>query len=143
MHAASTISDMHIFSLERQGGRLQILRRDQHLLRRFGQLDLFELAAGQMTAFILRAEADEIWALLEGRVTVVLADRRPQSPSSALELRIDLDAAQPQGILIPFGVAHAFHANTSARLLRLATHVDGSHREDEPFSIAEPIAPSG
>lgn len=137
------IPDMHLFSLERANGRLQILRRNQHLLRRFGLLELLELGAGDKTDFTLRGDADEICVPIEGRLSATLVDRRAKSPSSGLQVDIELDADQPHGLLIPFGVAHAFTAHTRARLLRLATHADGDHPDDQTLPAADLIAPSG
>jgi hypothetical protein len=130
------------FPLKREHGRLRVLQRDQHLLRRFGQLDLIEFESAQQTDYWVRGEADEIWVPIDGLINLILVDRRFQSPSLGRQVDLDLDAGQPEGVLIPFGVAHAVHAKTFARLLRLASHVDGSHPEDSVLTATDVVTPS-
>lgn len=130
------ISDLVLFHLERTDTHLAILRERDHLLRRFGLLELVDLAPGIDAAFNLRAEADEIWAPVDGAVELSLVDQRPQSPSYGVGMQLTLDAADPQAVLIPFGVAHAFAAAAPARLLRLSTH-SRVHPLDRQGSIAE------
>lgn len=137
------ISDLLLVDLERRDGRLAVLSAEQHILRRFGSLELLALETGCQTDFTQRGEADEFWAPVEGQVTVTLADRRPRSPSSGFQLSIELDAAHPQGLLIPFGVAYAFTAHGAARLLRLATHSDATHPDDAAIPADGLIASTG
>ncbi|MBX3047648.1 MAG: hypothetical protein KIT46_08520 [Anaerolineales bacterium] len=127
----SGIHDMLLFPLEAADGQLTLLSNQQHLLRRFGQLDLLILAAGQAHNAGLRGEADRICFALDGRVDLQLEDRRPQSPSHGAAVSLTLDAAQPQGLLLPFGVACTLQAAGPARLLVLSTHSE-PHLADQP-----------
>lgn len=137
------ISDLVLFPLEREDARLTILRQSDHLLRRFGLLEIIDLAPDEAATFTLRAEADELWALLAGAAELTLVDHRPASPSRGERVQLMLDASDPQGVLIPFGVAHAFSAADPARLLRLSTHAE-AHPQDRRGPVAEldlPLSP--
>ena len=123
------ISDMHLFPLAIQDGRLIILRESDHLLRRFGVLETLSVDAGASTTFHLRAEADQVLTPLDGRVELSLVDLRPASPSHGARLEITLSAEDPHGLLLPFGVACRLASSTGARLLRLSTH-SATHAED-------------
>jgi dTDP-4-dehydrorhamnose 3,5-epimerase len=125
------IHDVHLLPLKSDGNRLVVLRDDDHLLRRFGQAEVRLLAAGSRTDFVIRAEADEVWAPLEGRAEFTLVDTRPGSPSENQSVIVVADAQTPQALLIPFGVAYSIVAESGARLLRIATHEDGAHPEDQ------------
>jgi hypothetical protein len=123
------ISDMHLFDLSRDGGSLTLLREKDHLLRRFGQLELLDLSPTEITDFILRAEADRFLFSISGTVTVTMIDLRSTSPTHGGRANISLDSAKPQGLLIPFGVASSLEARGAARLIILSTHSE-SHPED-------------
>lgn len=137
MPSNPSITDMHLFPIERSEERLLLLRDGDHLLRRFGQMDLVSLEVAASTRFSLRVEADEIWIILEGEARAHLVDRRAGSPSVGTEVQFVLSALEPQGVLIPFGVAHSFSSKEGARLLRISTHPDGEHPEDTHFDAGE------
>jgi hypothetical protein len=127
------ISDLHIFPLSRQDGRLVILHDTDHLLRRFGVLETLSLEPGASTPFNLRAEADQILAPLDGAVDLSLMDMRVESPSHGARAEITLSAADPQGLLLPFGVACRMLSADGARLLRLSTH-SAAHASDRDLA---------
>jgi dTDP-4-dehydrorhamnose 3,5-epimerase len=52
-----------------------------------------------------------------GVVRVVLADARPDSSTFRLVERVTLDSADPQVLLVPVGVAHAFETISPATVL--------------------------
>jgi hypothetical protein len=116
------ISDMHIFPLTREDDRLILLREVDHLLRRFGQLEVLDLAAGSKTEFTLRAEADRFFFAIEGNCRVELIDLREASPTRDARASLALAAADPHGLLVPFGVACSLQAEASCRLVALSTH---------------------
>lgn len=130
------ISDMLLFPLRRQDGRLLIVREQDHLLRRFGALDILSLEAGASTPYRLRAEADQILAPLDGTLAVDLVDLRPQSPSQGTRIEITLSAADPHGLLLPFGVACRLASSQGARLLRLSTH-SAAHPDDRDLATSD------
>jgi redox-sensitive bicupin YhaK (pirin superfamily) len=113
---------MFIYPLERRGERLELLREAQHLLRRFGQLEILDLPAGAQTEFELRAEADRFIYAISGRCRVQLIDLRESSPTRGAHASELLDAAEPRGLLAPFGVACSLYAQQDTRLILLSTH---------------------
>jgi hypothetical protein len=123
------ISDMHVFDLTLTGGILTFLREKDHLLRRFGQLDLLDLSPNEKTDFTLRAEADRFFFPINGAVTVNMIDLRCESPTHGGRTNISFDSAKPQGLLVPFGVACSLEVKAAARLIILSTHAE-SHPED-------------
>jgi len=103
-----------------------ILAYDDHLLRRFGAAEIHRLAQGAALD-IVRAQADEVWALLDGQAECHLEDARQDSPTRGARLVLHLD--RPQRFLLPFGVRLHLRGSPAARLLRLMTH---SEAEDPP-----------
>jgi hypothetical protein len=130
------ISDMHVFPLTREDGRLVLLREADHLLRRFGQLDLLDLAAGSKTEFALRAEADRFLFPIAGDCRVELIDLREASPTRGRRASLQFSALEPQGVLVPFGVACSLQAEAACRLIALATHAQ-PHPGDRAASADE------
>lgn len=136
MSSQLVIPDLLLLPLVRSGSRLTVLSEHDHLLRRFGSLELLDVEPGETATFSLRAEADEIWAPVAGAVTVSLLDRRPQSPSYGKRPEFRLDADDPHALLIPFGVARGVVAKAPARVLRLSTH-GAPHPQDWQGPAAE------
>lgn len=75
----------------------------------------------------------DYWQLMEGKMRVALADLRPTSPTYLATETIDIDAATPQGLYIPVGVAHGFYAQTAMTLLYL---VDNYYNGQDELGIA-------
>ncbi|MCW5888216.1 MAG: dTDP-4-dehydrorhamnose 3,5-epimerase family protein [Anaerolineales bacterium] len=144
MNAAQPIADMHRWPLSAAAGETRLLREVDHVLRRFGQLSTETLAAGGATPYTLRAEADRVVFALDGRCQLRLLDLRPQSPSHAVFAQLALDAATPEGVLVPFGVACSLAASDAARVLWLSTHsaVHAGDRQASPAELAAHV-PAG
>ncbi len=106
---------------EPEGSRLEVLRYSDHLLRRFGLAEVVFLKSAQVRPARLRIKADEVWALLEGKVDFSWHDQRSSSPTRGAKYRLSCD--EPTLVLAPFGVAFQVRAvDGPAQLLRLATH---------------------
>ncbi len=137
------IADMVVFPLKRDLGRLILMREADHLLRRFGQLELVDLKENEQTEFTARAEADRFLFPIHGSATVLLIDLREHSPSKGKRAEILFDAGDPHGLLVPFGVACSLDAKSAAQLVIVSTH-SSAHLEDGSFSygeLAQYIAP--
>jgi len=120
---------------ERDGSeqRWIALQDGDHLLRRFGLAEVVRVEADLQPAMRLREAADEVWALIEGKVEFRWHDHRSDSPTSGVEHRIVCDTSTL--VLSPFGVAFGFRPlGGPALLLRLATHAEGSHDGDRRLS---------
>jgi mannose-6-phosphate isomerase-like protein (cupin superfamily) len=107
------------------GERFAALRFHEHVLRRFGSLEVIKLTPQSKTEPLLRHEADELWVLVEGSVQCRWQDARPASPTAGEKFAINI--TQPAQIFVPFGVAFALQAgHTGALMLRAATHEPGT-----------------
>jgi hypothetical protein len=130
------ISDMYVFTLRRSERGLVLLHEADHLLRRFGQLELVDIAAGQQIDLGLRAEADRFLYAIDGACEVELLDLRESSPTRGIHVAVALDAGDPQGVLVPFGVACTLRSTKAARVVLLSTHSE-THAEDRTPSPDE------
>lgn len=131
------IADMHIFPLAGDAGSRVLLREDDHLLRRFGQLELRDVEAGAQTELGIRAEADRLFFLLSGKATLHIMDLRSGSPSFGTHAAVQLDQENAQGVLAPFGTSVSLYPETDCRLLLLSTHSQ-PHPEDR-FATKEEL----
>ena len=137
MNIQTTIHDLYLRKLTPQnlenGFSLPILSEDHHLLRRFGATEFIHLNPHSKNKMRLRVVADEIWALLQGRVLFTWRDMRSTSPTHNCQFQ--LDCREPMLLLVPFGVAFGQEtAENPALLLRIMTHVNGEHEGDREIS---------
>lgn len=137
MRDALPIHDLFIRHIpaERNGSELRwvALQDGDHLLHRFGLAEVVRVEADFQPALRLRDAADEVWALIEGKVEFRWHDLRSDSPTNGVEHRIVCDTSTL--VLAPFGVAFGFRPlGGPALLLRLATHAEGSHDGDRRLS---------
>ena len=137
MQTTLSIPDVSVFRLQESERGVIVLRDEDHLLRRFGQFEIVNIKGDEHGGYQLRAVADEIWAILEGEAKVELVDLREGSPSFASILELELHSEEKQGVLVPFDVASRFRAESSAKLAKVSTHMDGEHPEDESLSAEE------
>lgn len=131
MNTDTTISGVRIFPIEIAESRLILLKDEDHLLRRFGQAEVRQVSEQDGEFFTIRAVADEIWALLDGSAKVILIDKRSKSPTEDQALKLRFDEEERNGVLIPSGVAYTIFSDEAARLMRICTHADGTHDEDQ------------
>lgn len=124
------ISDMYVLELQWDQGILTVLKEDDHLLRRFGQIDLVNLTPGGNIE-VWREKADEIWILFSGEAKIVMEDLRDESPSLNDIVELTLDQDHPKAVLVPFGVKFKLYSSDGAMLLRVGTHQDNSLMTDQ------------
>lgn len=86
----------------------EVLRSDEGILSRFGQLSASKTYPGVIKAFHLHKKQDDFWFFPAGNVQVVLHDMRPGSPTRGRTEVIYAGEDNPVGILIPAGVAHGY-----------------------------------
>ncbi len=128
------IHDLYVVRLEvtESAGSIQwqVYRNTNHLLRRFGEAQVIRLLPAATAERRLREMADEVWALLEGKVEFEWHDQREGSPTSGSLFRLTCE--EPTLVLVPFGVAFGVRAiDASALLARLMTHEEGEHEGDQ------------
>jgi dTDP-4-dehydrorhamnose 3,5-epimerase-like enzyme len=133
MAAGQKISGVKLFELGWQASRLTVLNEDDHLLRRFGQLDLVNLEPGICLITHRKEGADEIWALVNGEAEVQLSDAREESPTFQLSMQISLSVDPPVAVLIPFGLSAEISSVHGGLLLRVSSHADQLFPDDLLF----------
>ncbi len=105
------------------------LRDDDHLLRRFGQIEVLQIKAGAPPLCRMREVADDWWALIGGSAELIFKDLREISPTQGETYRLRLH--EPTLAFVPFGVAFGVRAvEPPAILIRISTHEDGTHPGD-------------
>ncbi len=134
MNDVSNINGVHLFPLKVSGEGFILTRDEDHLLRRFGQVEVRKFPNIVTTDFVIRAVADEIWAVITGGLGITLVDRRQDSPTQNQSLKIAIMSENSQGLLIPFGIAYSIKADEHSLALRVTTHSDGTHPEDQSLS---------
>jgi len=125
-----TISDAHLVDVKSQKYGVTVLNENDHLLRRFGQIDYVELKAGEKAA-IYRSEADEVWSVVAGEAQIELKDQRERSPTRGVVEVVDMSGITPQALLVPFGVACQIQSENGGKLIRISTHEDDVSSEDQ------------
>lgn len=87
---------------------MEILRDDEHLLERFGQLSASLSYPGVIKAFHYHEQQDDLWYFPVGNAQVVLHDLRSESPSKGETAVYYMGEENPSLLLIPKGVAHGY-----------------------------------
>ncbi len=86
----------------------EILRDDDRLLKRFGQISATTTYPGVVKAFHWHARQDDLWYVAAGTAQVVLYDRRDGSKTQGQTQVIYAGDLNPVLIKIPPGVAHGY-----------------------------------
>lgn len=109
----------------------EVLRADEGLLTRFGQLSMAFTYPGVIKAFHWHARQEDLWFFPAGEAQVVLYDRRPDSPSRGRTQVLYAGEHHPVLIRIPIGVAHGYRVlgNTPATIVYVTTE---PYRADDP-----------
>ena len=130
------ISGAVVVDLVWDHGRLKILGENDHLLRRFGQIDVARLSPHEPRETLRESGADEIWVLMGGEANVVLTDLRADSPTKTQFEKVQLHKGNPQAVVIPFGVKALVFAQVESTLLRITSHADDLTPHDKNFQSA-------
>lgn len=86
----------------------------------------------------------DFWVPAAGRIRVGLVDLRPGSPTHRRVELFDLDAASPEGVYVPVGVAHGFLALTDCTLTYVVDrYYDGSDELGVAWNDPELAVPWG
>lgn len=86
----------------------EILRDDDGLLERFGQVSMAVTHPGVIKAFHWHEHQDDLWFFPTGSAQAVLHDLRPASPTRGRTDVFYPGEDNPLLILIPRGVAHGY-----------------------------------
>ena len=109
----------------------ELVREDDHLLRRFGQSSITKTYPGVIKAFHWHHNQDDLWYVVNGMARVVLYDRRPQSPTQGVTQVVYAGEDNPVVILIPSGVAHGYQVLGNEPVV-LIYHVTQTYDPKQP-----------
>lgn len=106
------IQGVRVKKLERysddRGYFLEILRDDDEMLERFGQMSCSLSYPGIIKAFHYHEKQDDIWFFPSGNAQVVLYDLRDDSPTYRETDVYYMGEYNPVSLFIPRGVAHGY-----------------------------------
>ncbi len=86
----------------------EILRDDDKLLSKFGQVSVTTTYPGVIKAFHYHEQQDDLWYVASGMAQVVLHDLRADSPTRGTTDVLYTGDQNPILIKIPIGVAHGY-----------------------------------
>jgi dTDP-4-dehydrorhamnose 3,5-epimerase len=93
---------------DNRGHLIEILRDDDFLLQKFGQLNVSLTNPGIIKAFHYHKMQDEFWFFASGNVQAVLYDQRDNSPTKGETNVFYMGDNNPILLFTPPGVAHGF-----------------------------------
>ena len=116
-----------------RGYLMEILRSDDHLLDKFGQVSLSVSYPGVIKAYHYHKNQDDLWFFLAGNAQVVLYDRREDSATRGERNIFYLGEDNPVLLTIPRGVIHGYRVlgNQSATILYITSEPYNQNNPDE------------
>lgn len=117
---------------------LPVLSFEDHLLRQIGSAEFISAETGYSSKSTLSNTADEVWAVLRGKVTFYCKDERTNSPTFESEYVQMADT--PTLLLVPFGVAFRYQVEDGETLmLRFTTdsHFDSNQNPNSVIKSKE------
>lgn len=113
------------------GYLLEIVRNDEHLLKKFGQSTMTVAHQGAIKAFHLHRKQDDVWFVATGQARVVLHDLRTGSSTHGQTDVLTAGVDDYKAILIPAGVAHGYQVLSSQPVMLF-------YHTTEKYDAAEP-----
>lgn len=109
----------------------ELVRDDEGLLERFGQMSVSMSYPGVIKAFHYHKKQDDIWFFPSGNAQVVLVDMREDSRTFKETNVFYMGEENPSVLLIPRGVAHGYRVlgNEPLTIVYLTTQ---SYRPEAP-----------
>lgn len=116
---------------DERGCLTEILRCDEDVFKRFGQVYVSLNYPGVIRAWHYHKKQDDYWAVVKGMVKVVLYDAREDSPTRGEVQEVFLGEQNMSLLVIPIGVMHGYKTigTETSLLLNLPT---------EPYIPSEP-----
>lgn len=99
----------------------EILRDDDKLLNRFGQISVSSTKPGIIKAFHWHKLQDDFFYVVSGKAHVVLYDLRKNSKTFGKTMALQMSEDKPKLLFIPKKVAHGYKALGSRQLVMLYT----------------------
>lgn len=109
----------------------EVVRDDDALLERFGQMSVSMSYPGVIKAFHYHKKQDDVWYFPVGHAQVVLYDRRQDSSTAGKTNVFYMGEENPSVLLIPRGVAHGYRVlgNQPLMIVYLTT---ASYQKEAP-----------
>jgi len=109
----------------------EVIRDDDHLLKRFGQASISMSYPGVIKAFHYHKYQDDVWFFPSGNAQVVLYDLRPNSRTYQETNVFYMGEDNPIVLFIPNHVAHGYRVlgDKPATIFYFTTH---SYNRDKP-----------
>lgn len=109
----------------------ELVRDDEGLLERFGQISVSMSFPGVIKAFHYHQKQDDIWFFPSGNAQVVLYDTREQNQTFGETNVFYMGEENPSVLLIPRGVAHGYRV-LGDRPLTIVYLTTQSYQPDMP-----------
>lgn len=109
----------------------EVLRDDDDIAAKFGQISTSLAYPGVIKAFHWHYKQDDQWYFAAGNAQVVLYDRRPDSPTQGQTDTFILGDNNPIMVHIPVGVAHGYRVLGNQPAI-LVYHTTNSYNPDDP-----------
>ena len=93
---------------DERGCLTEILRSDEEMFERFGQIYASLNYPGVIRAWHYHKKQDDLWACVKGMIKAVLYDIRDDSPTKGEVQEVFLGEQNPVLLRIPVGVAHGY-----------------------------------
>lgn len=116
---------------DERGCLTEILRADEEIFERFGQLYVSLNYPGVIRAWHYHKKQDDLWAVVKGMVKAVLYDARKDSPTHGEVQEVFLGEQNPVLLQIPVEVIHGYKTVGVEPSLLLNVPTD-------PYNAAEP-----
>ncbi|RJO59325.1 spore coat protein [Candidatus Parcubacteria bacterium] len=113
------------------GFLMEVLRKDEGLLKKFGQTTFTVAYPGTIKAFHWHKKQADLWFVATGKAVVVLHDLRSDSPTFGQTQEILAGQGDYKVILIPIGVAHGYKVLGTEPVL-LFYHTTESYNLENP-----------
>ena len=115
----------------RLGFLMEVVRDDEHLLKKFGQTTFTVAYHGAIKAFHWHTRQDDLWFIATGKARVVLHDLREDSSTFGETQTILAGVDDYKLIVIPLGVAHGYQVLSDEPVL-LFYHTTESYNMNHP-----------
>jgi len=116
LYAPKVFSDGRGFFFE--GMRASWLPGD----RRWVQWNISRSAANVVRGLHFHRLQSDYWLVADGAIRVALVDLRPRSATHKKAVCLEIDSANPRGLIIPPGVLHGYRILKDATVMYLVDH---------------------
>lgn len=118
---------------DERGQLMEILRNDDELFRKFGQVYMTTAYPGVIKAWHYHKKQTDNFTLIKGMAKIVLFDNRPDSPTKGMINEFLLDMHNPLLIQIPEMIYHGFKcvSDEEVIILNIPTEIYNYEDPDE------------